>query len=313
MSGFTSPDFWFGMLTIAAIYAIFTLGVQLNIGFTGITNLGQSGFMAVGAYTMALLVLRAEWPFLLACVVALGVTALFAVLLGLPSLRLPDDYFAIVTLAAASIVVIVGQNLVSITGGNNGLFGFDASWVELQTRILTWLEPLGLGDQFALPLVLVAWAIFIVLALSLRGLQRTPWGRVLRGIREDEVATEALGKNVLLYKLQSLAIAGMCAAVAGFLMALNLSVVYPNSFNVDVMFTATAVLLLCGLGNYLGIAYGALLMWVVLEGARFADLPMTSDRVAALRMLIIGIVLIVTAMYRPQGLFGNKQEMVLRG
>lgn len=313
MSGFTSPDFWFGMLTIAAIYAIFTLGVQLNIGFTGITNLGQSGFMAVGAYTMALLVLCAEWPFLLACVVALGVTALFAVLLGLPSLRLPDDYFAIVTLAAASIVVIVGQNLVSITGGNNGLFGFDASWVELQTRILTWLEPLGLGDQFALPLVLVAWAIFIVLALSLRGLQRTPWGRVLRGIREDEVATEALGKNVLLYKLQSLAIAGMCAAVAGFLMALNLSVVYPNSFNVDVMFTATAVLLLCGLGNYLGIAYGALLMWVVLEGARFADLPMTSDRVAALRMLIIGIVLIVTAMYRPQGLFGNKQEMVLRG
>ena len=313
MSGFTSPDFWFGVLTIAAIYAIFTLGVQLNIGFTGITNLGQSGFMAVGAYTMVLLVLRADWPFLVACAAALGVTAMFAVLLGLPSLRLPDDYFAIVTLAAASIVVIVAQNLVSITGGNNGLSGFDAAWVELQARILTWLEPLGLGNQFALPLVLVAWLTFLVLACVLRGLQRTPWGRVLRGIREDEVATEALGKNVLLYKLQSLAIAGMCAAIAGFLMALNLSVVYPNSFNIDVMFTATAVLLLCGLGNYLGIAYGALLMWVVLEGARFADLPLTSDRVAALRMLIVGLVLIVTAMYRPQGLFGNKQEMVLRG
>jgi branched-chain amino acid transport system permease protein len=313
MSGFTSPDFWFGALTIAGIYAIFTLGVQLNVGFTGITNLGMSGFMAVAAYTMALLVLKAGWPFLIACLAGLAAGAIFAVLLGLPSLRLPDDYFAIVTLAAASIVVIVVQNLVSITGGNNGLSGFDTAWVELQARMLDWLEPIGLGDQFALPLVLVSWALFVVLALALRALQRTPWGRVLRGIREDEVATEALGKNVLLYKLQSLALASVCAGIAGFLMALNLSVVYPNSFNVDVMFTATAVLLLCGLGSYLGVAYGALLMWVILEGARFADLPLSSDRVAALRMLIVGVVLIVTAMYRPQGLFGNKQEMVLRG
>ncbi|WP_426242698.1 branched-chain amino acid ABC transporter permease [Nocardioides sp. LHG3406-4] len=313
MSGFSSPDFWLGVLTIAAIYATFTLGVQLNMGFTGITNLGQSGFMAVGAYTMALLVLKAEWPFLLACLAGVVASALFAVLVGLPSLRLPDDYFAIVTLAAASIVVIVVQNLVDITGGNNGLSGFDSSWIELQVKIMEWLEPLGLGNQFALPLTLVAWAAFLVLALALRTLQRTPWGRVLRGIREDEVATEALGKNVLAYKLQSLAISGMCAAVAGVLMALNLSVVYPNSFSLDVMFTATAVLLLCGLGSYLGIAYGAVLMFVVLEGARFADLPLSSDRVAALRMIIVGVVLVVTAMYRPQGLFGNKQEMVLRG
>lgn len=313
MSGLSSPDFWFGVLTIAGIYAIFTLGVQLNIGFTGITNLGQSGFMAVGAYTMALLVLRLEWSLPLACLVAALATALFAVLLGLPSLRLPDDYFAIVTLAAASIVVIVVQNLVGFTGGNNGLSGFDLEWVELQMSMMTWLERFGLGDQFALPLVLVVWVVFIVMALALWGLQRTPWGRVLRGIREDEVAAEALGKNVLLYKLQSLAISGICAAVAGFMLAFNLSVVYPNSFSPDVMFIATAVLLLCGLGNYLGIAYGALLMWVVLEGARFADLPLSSDRVAALRMLIVGVVLVLAAMYRPQGLFGNKQEMVLRG
>lgn len=312
MNGLLSTDFWLGAFTIAGIYGIFTLGIQLNIGFTGVTNLGQSGFMAVGAYTMALLVLKVGWPFWLAALVALVVTAVFAVLLGLPSLRLPDDYFAIVTLSAASIIVIVAQNLVDVTGGSNGLSGFDTAWSDLQMRILSWMEPLGLGEQFALPLVLVAWALFFALAMALRILQRTPWGRVLRAVREDEEAAAGLGKNVLLYKLQSLGIAGVCAAVAGILMSLNISVVYPNSFNLDVMFIGTAILLLCGLGNYLGVAYGAVLMWVVLEGARFADLPLSSDRIAAIRMLIVGAVLILTAMFRPQGLFGNRQEMVLR-
>jgi len=312
MNSFLSPDFWLGAFTIAGIYGIFTLGIQLNIGFTGVTNLGQSGFMAVGAYTMALLVLKASWPFWLATLAALLATAVFAVVLGLPSLRLPDDYFAIVTLSAASIIVIIAQNLVAFTGGNNGLSGFDTAWVGVQLRILLWLEPLGLGNQFALPLMLVAWLLFFAFALALRVLQRTPWGRVIRAVREDEEAAAGLGKNVLLYKLQSLGIAGVCAAMAGCLMALNISVVYPNSFNLDVMFIGTAVLLLCGLGNYLGIAYGAALMWVVLEGARFANLPLSSDRIAAIRMLIVGAVLILTAMFRPQGLFGNKQEMVLR-
>lgn len=312
MSGLLSADFWFGALTIAGIYAIFTLGIQLNIGFTGVTNLGQSGFMAVGAYAMALLVLKAGWSFWIAAPAAIVITVTFAVLLGLPSLRLPDDYFAIVTLSAASIVIIVAQNLVDFSGGNNGLSGFDTVWVSLQQRILMWLEPIGLGNQFALPLVLVVWLLFSLIALALWRLQKTPWGRVLRAVREDEEAAAGLGKNVLLYKLQSLGIAGACAAVAGCLMSLNLSVVYPNSFSLDVMFIGTAVLLLCGLGSYFGIAYGALLMWVVLEGARFANLPLTSDRVAAVRILIVGVVLILTAMFRPQGLFGSKQEMVLR-
>ncbi|GAA3943438.1 hypothetical protein GCM10022383_21610 [Microbacterium soli] len=95
-------------------------------------------------------------------------------------------------------------------------------------------------------------------------------------------------------------------------MALNLSVVYPNSFNHDIIFYATAVLLLCGLGSFYGLAYGAVVLWVVLEGARFVDLPLSSDRVAALRIIIVGLVLILAGMLRPQGLFGNKREMVLR-
>lgn len=312
MSGLANPDFWFGALTIAAIYSIFTLGLQLNIGFTGVLNMGQSGFMGVGAYTMVILVVQAGWSLWLAALVALGSAALFAVLLSWPALRLPEEYFAMVMLAAASIVVIAGQNLVDFTGGNNGLSGFDNDWVAIRETMMSWLARIGLGDQFVVPLMVVAWIVFFAMAITLKWLQSTPWGRVLRAVRDDEDAAGALGKNVRLYKLQSVGIAAVCAAVAGALMALNISVVYPNSFSLDVMFTGAAILMLCGLGNYLGIAYGSLLLWVVLESARFVDLPLSSDRVAAIRLLIVGLVLIIVTIFRPQGLFGSKQEMTLR-
>jgi branched-chain amino acid transport system permease protein len=151
-----------------------------------------------------------------------------------------------------------------------------------------------------------------VLALGLVALQRTPWGRVLRAIREDEDAAAALGKNVLAYKLQSLGISAALGAVAGYLLALNISLVYPSTFDADFTFIGMAILLLGGLGSYLGVALSAVLLWSVLEAARFIDLPMASDKVAALRLLLVGLLLIGMAMFRPQGLLGRREEMVLR-
>lgn len=311
MSALLAPDFWFGALTLAGAYAILALGIQLNIGFTGLLNLGHSGFMAIGAYTSAILAIRG-WALLPALGVGIAATVVFAVLVGLPSLRLPDEYFAIVTVAAASIVIIFVQNLRSLTGGLDGLSGFDADWVSVRSTMLDWFAAIGLGDWHALPLLLVVWAVFAVLTVALTWLQHTAWGRTLRAVREDEEAAAALGKNVGLIKLQSLGLAGITAAIAGFLVALNLSVVYPGSFDLDAMFVGTAILMLGGLGSYAGVAFGAVTVWGVLELARFAELPLTSDRVAAVRFLLIGLVLIVMAMFRPQGLFGNEEEMVLR-
>ena len=304
-------DFWIGVLILAGAYAILALGIQLNIGFTGLLNLGQSGFMAIGAYTTAILSVRG-WPLLGAFGMGLMTTVVFSVLLGLPTLRLDEDYFAIVTIAAASIVTIFAQNLYPITGGMDGLTGFDNDWVVVRVQLLQWLDKLGLGNQFQVPLLIVVWATFLILAISLIWLQRTAWGRTLLAVREDEEAASALGKNVRLLKLQSLGISALLSAIAGVLIALNLSVAYPDSFALEATFIGTAIVLLGGLGSYGGVAFGAITVWVVLESSRFVDLPLTSDRLSAIRFLFIGVALVGLAMFRPQGLFGNEEEMLLR-
>jgi branched-chain amino acid transport system permease protein len=153
-----------------------------------------------------------------------------------------------------------------------------------------------------------------VATVGLIYLQRSPWGRVLRAIREDEDAARALGKNTLLFKLQSLALSAMLGAIGGFFLALNLATLHPIDFEPLVTFFAFSVLVLGGLANYKGVAFGAVLFWFVIEGTRFIELPdppFTETRIAALRLAITGMLLIGLMAYRPQGLFGKRQEMVL--
>ena len=160
---------------------------------------------------------------------------------------------------------------------------------------------------------MLTWLTFLILLVGLRTLQQTPWGRVLRAIREDEDAVAALGKNVYAYKLQSLALAAALGAIAGYLLALNITLVYPQAFSADFTFIGFAILVLGGLASYVGVALGSLLLWVVLEGLRFVDLPLAADKVAALRLLLVGLVLIAVMVLRPQGILGKREEMVIRG
>jgi branched-chain amino acid transport system permease protein len=161
------------------------------------------------------------------------------------------------------------------------------------------------------PLLLVTWGLAVLLMFTFSRMTRTPWGRVLRAIREDEDAARALGKNAFAYKLQSLALAATCGALAGFLFALNLKFVVPDEFQPLVTFTGYAVLLLGGLANYWGVALGAIVLWAVLEGLRFLELPLSETKIAALRFILLGLVLIALMAFRPQGFFGNRKEMVL--
>jgi branched-chain amino acid transport system permease protein len=154
-------------------------------------------------------------------------------------------------------------------------------------------------------------ALLVVLAAIVALLVRSPWGRVLNAIREDEDAARALGKNTLAYKLQSLGIAAALGAVSGFLLALDLATVHPTDFLPIVTFVGYAVLVLGGLANYWGVALGAILMWVILEGTRFIDLPISDTQVASVRFIIVGLALILLMAFRPQGLFGKREEMVL--
>ena len=312
LEAFTDVAFWTGVGSLAGIYVIFATGLQMNVGFTGIFNFGQVAFMAIGAYSMAILTAEEGMNFWLSLPISILIAIAFGLLVGLPSLRLRADYLAIATIAAAEAIRLVALNARDLTNGAQGIFGFDDSWDSVSESIEEIIVDIGWTDVPSLfPLFLVTWGLAILLMFLFSRVQRTPWGRVLRAIREDEDAARALGKNAFAYKLQSLAFAATTGALAGFLLALNLKFVVPDEFVPLVTFIGYVVLILGGLANYWGVAIGAIILWTVLEGLRFLELPLSETRIAALRFIILGLILIGLMAFRPQGAFGKREEMVL--
>lgn len=307
-----SADFWIAVVLLIAIAGIFSLGIQLNTGFTGILNVGQVGFMAVGAYAMGILVVDVGLSLWIAMVVATAIAILFGLFLGIPTLRLRAEYFAIVTLAAAEIVRFTARNASELTGGHRGLSGYDLEWRRLSEPMVEFFSGIGLSESRLLPLAVVAWAVFLALVVVLTFAMRTPWGRTIKAVREDEDAARALGKNVLAYKLQSLSIAAALGALAGYFFALDIRFLVPAEFEPTVTFLAYAAVVLGGVGSFWGVVAGTTIVWSLLEMTRFLDLPITSDRIASIRFILVGLALILLSMFRPQGLFGKKEEMVLR-
>lgn len=312
LSFLENVDFWINVGVLATTYGVFSLGIQLNIGTTGIFNFGQAGFMAVGSYAMGVLVVKSDLSFWLALVAGIGVAIAAALLVGLPSLRLRADYFAISTLAFSEIVRYVADNWDGLTGGNLGLFGYSDSWNAFSARIDGWLEHLGIAPRFLLPLLVVNLAIFIVLAAFIALLARSPWGRVLNAIREDEDAARALGKNTFVYKLQSLSLAAALAAIAGYMLAINISILSPANFDPVLTAYGYVIVILGGLGSYLGVVVGSFFLIFLLEATRYLELPLSDARIAALRFMIVGAVLMALVIFRPQGLFGKREELTLR-
>ena len=309
---FTDIDFWTGVGIIAGVYTIFALGLQINVGFTGIQNFGQAAFMAIGAYSMAILVVDHGVSFWLSLPISIMITIAFGLVVGLPSLRLRADYFAIATIAAAEAVRLFALNARELTGGAQGTFGFSDDWDSVSETIEGWIVDIGWTEVPNLfPLFLVVWGVAVLLMFVMSRVQATPWGRVLRAVREDEDAARALGKNAFSYKLQSLAIAATLGAISGFFLALNLKFVVPGEFIPIVTFIGYAVLILGGLASYWGVAVGAVILWTLLEGLRFLELPLSETRIAALRFMIVGLILILLMAFRPQGIFGKREEMVL--
>lgn len=305
--------FWISVGVLVTTYGVFALGIQLNVGTTGIVNFGQAGFMAVGSYAMGIIVVRWGVSFWYALGLGIVVAVAAAVLVGLPSLRLRADYFAIATLAFSEIVRFLADTWDGLTGGNLGLYGYTDAWTDVSAHLDTWLERIGIGQRFLLPLLVVNVALLLVLTALLSLLVRSPWGRVLNAIREDEDAARALGKNTFAYKLQSLSIAAALAAIAGYMLAINITILSPQNF--DPIFTAYGfvIVILGGLGSYRGVIIGSSFFIFLLEATRYLELPLTDARVAALRFMIVGIVLMAVVVFRPEGIFGKREELALRG
>ncbi len=281
------------------IYGLFALGLNLEWGFTGILNFGHVAFMGIGAYTMAILNLNGINLFI-SIIAGITLATLAGVLVGLPTLRLRGDYLAIVTIAFSEIIRYFYKNEGWLTGGASGLSGF---------KTFINFIPASLTQYNQLIFLIIVITLVILVYLFIEKLINSPWGRVLKSIREDEKVSKALGKNTYKYKIQSLAIGSGIAGLAGILQAFNIFVVLPANYKPLITFYAWIMVVLGGSGDNKGTIIGALIFVVFFETTRF--LPLGDVKVGSLRMIIIGILLIGLMLFRPQGILGNKEELKL--
>ncbi|MEO1211273.1 MAG: branched-chain amino acid ABC transporter permease [Cyanobacteria bacterium J06638_20] len=428
------------LVIFTAIFTLFGLGLNLQWGYTGLINFGHVAFMTIGAYTTVLLSLRGV-PLWLAAIIGAAAASLLGLLIGFSTLRLREDYLAIVTIGVSEMLRLVAINEEEVTRGTFGLQGFPLPLEDLNPNafmrvvmmaMLTaviglaywqgfrWLRQvwkqsptpellkssrvalgyvlslvlavvgvgflssqlkagevlppwvLGalllaafvgivflfvwLGDRatkriagwttgLSVVLALIAgfigiWAFgyslaalyhyndnpsksglmllsVLLVALVFWGLDRlvrSPWGRVIKAIREDEEVARALGKNVFAYKLQSLMMGGFLAGLAGALYSWQLTTVYPDNFRPLVTFNAWTIVVLGGAGSNLGTLLGASIFWAYDTITRFVlrdIVPLEDARLGAFRVMVIGLILMVLMIWRPQGMLGKKEELTL--
>ncbi|GAB4087193.1 branched-chain amino acid ABC transporter permease [Myceligenerans cantabricum] len=304
-----------------AAYVLAAIGLNIHFGYTGLLNVGQAGFMLLGAYGFGVSTIAGA-PFWVALLVALAAGALFAVLLGIPTLKLRGDYLAIVTISAAEIVRMAGRStLFGWTGGSTGLRGAeykgsfqDLSFLPDGRTMIGPLEYLNNGSD-SWWTRLFAWSLVVVALVLVWLLTRSPWGRVLKGVREDEDAVRALGKNVYAYKMQALVLGGTFGALAGMVYILpgNLA---PDAMGRTMTFWVWTVMLLGGAATLFGPVLGAMLFFFVYMLLRVGMRTGMSDYIASNTVeqiggILVGVTLMLIVIFRPQGILGNKKELAL--
>ena len=320
-----NPAFWTFVGIIAGIYTILSLGLYVQFSLAGLPNFGHVAFMAVAAYTMAIGVVRYSLPMAAAAVLGLLAAVGLGLVLGVPALRLRADYLAIATVAGGEIVRYLAMNLAGLTGGPLGSIGllgpgqiatYNQAWQGFLDRLSGALAiGLGPGVSRDAAMALVVWAAAGGLLFLFRGLERSPWGRVLRGIREDETAVTAVGKNVFAFKLQALVLGAMLGALAGLLLAWQIGVFSPDDYQPTLTFYAYLILILGGMNRLWAIPVGAVAFSLLYSGTRFLNFfPLSlidSGSRAFLRLLVVGLLLVLFMAVRPQGLLGNRRELLL--
>jgi ABC-type branched-subunit amino acid transport system permease subunit len=308
----------------ALSFVLAAIGLNVHFGYTGLLNFGQAAFTAVGAYGMGVSIASFDLPLLPALLVGVVAAGILALVLGIPTLRLRADYLAIVTIAAAEVLrLFFSATFKDYFHARDGVSGFTTGFRNLNP----FPEGMGTFATFSrndLWVLVVGWVVVALVCVYLWLLMRSPWGRVLKGIREDEEAVRSLGKNVYYYKMQSLVLGGVIGAFGGFVGALGLASVQPDSFNTDFTFIAFTMLILGGAARILGPVVGAVVFWGalsaiggVLSKLTSGDNPvippsiMDADQASTVRFMIVGIALMLLMIFRPQGIFGDRKEIAL--
>ncbi|MBD3778738.1 MULTISPECIES: branched-chain amino acid ABC transporter permease [unclassified Cellulomonas] len=306
-----------------AAYALAAIGLNVHFGLTGLLNMGQAGFMLLGAYGFAISTI-AGWPLWAAVLVAIACAAVFALLLGIPTLKLRGDYLAIVTIAAAEIIRLVGRStaLTDLTGASSGLRGNsykdtfqDASpFPDGNLAIGPFEYSMNASNSWWIRIV--GWAVVALACLLVWLLIRSPWGRVLKGIREDEDAVRSLGKNVYSYKMQSLVLGGVIGAVAGIIYVLPRAV-QPDSMGRPMTFFVWTILLLGGAATVFGPVLGSIIFWVslmLIKSVMRVGVPesvMRTEQIEQFGWIVVGVTLMLLVIFRPQGILGDKKELAI--
>jgi len=279
------------ILVISGIYIILTLSLNLILGFTGIPALGHIAFACVGAYTSSLLALNYGISPWLGLMIGACFASMLGIVIGFPSIRLKGDYLALATFGFGVIVYSVSKNWVNLTRGPMGLPGIPKfSFFNFEFQPL-WAY-----------LILVL--IFVVLTgFAINRIVHSPFGRILRSIRDDEVASLSIGTNINKYKLIVFVIGAFFAGIAGSLYAHYITFIDPSSFTVMESIAVLLMVVFGGMGSIKGSFAGALILVIFPEMLRFLGMP--SSIAAPLRQMIYGLLLIGLMLKRPQGIIGE--------
>ncbi|MDR1539310.1 MAG: branched-chain amino acid ABC transporter permease [Clostridiales bacterium] len=297
------------VLNLCAIYAIISLSLNLVNGFTGMFSLGQAGFMAIGAYTVAIftvpvelraagfylepmnpLIAGIELPLLAALILGGLLSATFAFIIGFPVLRLRGDYLAIATLGFSEIIRIIFTNTQSITNGALGIKNVPA-----------------LSNMFFIYLAAIITIVFMRLLIS------SSYGRAFKAIREDEIVAEAMGINLFKHKIMSFVISAFFAGIGGGLYGALLGTVDPKNFMFTLTYNFVLIIVLGGLGSISGTVIASFIITIGMEWLRFFDdeLVLFGFKVPifrpGLRMVVFSVLLMVIVLFFQKGLMGQKE------
>lgn len=277
------------------IFVILSVSLNLTAGSAGLFNLGHIAFYAIGAYTSAIL-MKAGVPFLAALIAAAIVAGLSSFILSIPSLRLKGHYFAIATFGFGEIVEAIVKNWPSLTRGPMGIGGIP------RPEIFGFLfrEP---SQILGLYLVIAVISVIIIYKLV-----NSPFGRVLRALREDEIASKSLGKNTTSYKIQAVFIGALFAGIAGSMYAHYIMFIDPAMFGLQHLVTVFAMVVVGGLGSVWGSVLGAVIIFLIPEPLRFLQLPGTT--IASLRLIIYSLLIILMTIFMPDGIIKEKNFRV---
>ena len=280
------------IIVLLNIYIILILGANITVGLAGLLTLCQAAFYGIGAYIGTYLLMQMELPFVVVALIVAIATGLFSLLISYASLKLKKDYFTLASLGFQMIIFTILYNWVDVTKGPYGISGIPS------------IKIFGIwGLKGVIPYAIFSMIVMLVMVGIFNTLKKSPYGRLLRAIRSDEIAVKALGKNTSAAKTRAFFISAAFSGIAGLLYASYIRFIDPTSFTLNESLFIICALFIGGIGNAKGSIAGAIFVIILPEILRFIGLP---DAIAAnLRQIIYGLALILVVYYRPQGLCGK--------